>query len=452
MAVRVSQKTRNSLAIKVTTFLRALSILMILAGWTLTGVSPAHAQSTSNTVILIEFDGAVTPILEDYLRSAIQDAAMQDAQAVILELDTPGGSVDVTKSINQMILASPVPVIVYVAPSGAQAGSAGTFITLAAHVAAMAPGTSIGAASPVGSSGEQIDETLAAKVTNILSADIENLATRRGDAAVEWALAAVVEARAATAAQALELGVIDFIAIDVPDLLNQADGLVVTMAGGESRTLQTANAIVIEEEMTWLQSFLNFITNPTIATLLVTLGTAGLLAEVWNPGTWIPGVIGGISLLLGLYALGQLDANFAGLALMGLGLGLFIAEAFTPTFGALLVAGMIAFGLGALLLFNDTEYSMPWEALIPLAIGFGGFAFFITAKALAAQRKPAVVGEESLVGMIGYAKDELLSGVPGGVFVNGEWWTAILDAGTVKAGDPVKIVERRGINLLVTRA
>lgn len=452
MASEYTTKERMRLAEKLTRVLRALSVIMILAGWTLSGVSPAHAQGTSGTVILLDFNGAVTPILEDYLRGAIEDATAQDAQAVVLELDTPGGSVDVTKSINQMILASPVPVIVYVAPSGAQAGSAGTFITLAAHVAAMAPGTSIGAASPVGSSGEDIDETLAAKATNILSADIENLATRRGEAAVEWALAAVTEARAATAAQALELGVIDFIAADVTDLLNQVDGFTVTMQGGETRTLQTTNAVVIEEEMGWVQRFLNFITNPTIATLLITLGTAGLLAEVWNPGTWVPGVIGGISLLLGLYALGQLDANFAGLALMGLGLGLFIAEAFTPTFGALLVAGIIAFGLGALLLFNDTGYRVPWEAIAPLTIGFAAFAFFITAKALAAQRRPARVGEESLIGMTGYAKEELLSGLPGSVFVNGEWWSAMLDTGTVKAGEPVKIVERRGITLLVTRA
>lgn len=452
MAGRFRYKTKTGLAEKATHLLRALSILMMLAGWVLTSVSPASAQGASGTVIVLNFDGAVTPILEDYLRGAIEDATAQDAQAVVLELDTPGGSVDVTKSINQMILASPVPVIVYVAPSGAQAGSAGTFITLAAHVAAMAPGTSIGAASPVGSSGEDIDATLAAKATNILSADIENLATRRGDAAVEWAIAAVSEARAATAVQALALGVIDFIAVDVPDLLNQVDGFTVTMQGGATRTLQTANVLVIEEEMGWIQRFLNFITNPTVATLLITLGTAGLLAEVWNPGTWIPGVIGGISLLLGLYALGQLDANFAGLALMGLGLGLFVAEAFTPTFGALLVAGIIAFGLGALLLFNDTGYRVPWEAIVPLTVGLAGFAFFITGKALAAQRKPARVGDESLIGMTGYAKEELLSGLPGSIFVNGEWWTAMLDTGSVEAGEPVRVVERRGITLLVTRA
>lgn len=437
--------------------IRLLSVFMIVAGWLLMCVSPAQAQlalpgrAQQGPVYLITFKGAITPVLADYLGSTISTAIANNAEAVVLQLDTPGGSVDVTKTINQLILGSPVPVIVYVAPSGAQAGSAGTFITLAAHVAAMAPGTSIGAASPVDSSGQDIGETLAAKATNILSADIENLATRRGDAAVEWAIAAVTEARAATAAQALELGVIDFIAENVDVLLQRADGMSISMQDGNTRTLHTAGATVVEEQMGLVQRFLNFITNPTIATLLITLGTAGLLAEVWNPGTWVPGVIGGISLLLGLYALGQLDANFAGLALMGIGLALFIAEAFTPSFGALLVAGLIAFGLGALLLFNDTGYRVPWEAIVPTAVALGAFTFFISAKGLAAQRAPSPVGAASLIGMTGYAKEELLSGLPGSVFVNGEWWTATLDAGSVQAGESVRVVGRRGINLIVTR-
>jgi membrane-bound serine protease (ClpP class) len=234
-------------------------------------------------------------------------------------------------------------------------------------------------------------------------------------------------------------------------LLQRADGMSIPMQDGSTRVLRTAGATVIEEQMGVVQRFLNFITNPTIATLLITVGTAGLLAEVWNPGTWVPGVIGGICLLLGLYALGQLDANFAGLALMGIGLALFIAEAFTPSFGALLVAGLIAFGLGALLLFNDTGYRVPWEAIVPTAVALGAFAFFISGKGLAAQRAPSPVGASSLIGMTGYAKEELLSGLPGSVFVNGEWWTATLDAGSVQAGENVRVVGRRGITLLVTR-
>ena len=199
---------------------------------------PAHAkeitsQSDASLVLVLTFRGAVTPVLRQYLSGAIEDAQLEGAEAVILRLDTPGGSVEVTKQIVQDMLASPVPVVVYVAPAAAQAGSAGTFITLAGHVAAMAPGSSIGAASPVGGQGEDIGETMEAKVVNILSADIENLASRRGEEAVEWAVAAVQEAAAATDARALELGVIDFIAADVSDLLDQMDGFVVTVQGQE---------------------------------------------------------------------------------------------------------------------------------------------------------------------------------------------------------------------------
>ena len=276
------------------------------------------AQTGPPSVLVLTFRGAVTPVLRQYLSGAIEEAQLEGAEAVVLRLDTPGGSVEVTKQIVQDMLASPVPVVVYVAPSAAQAGSAGTFITLAGHVAAMAPGSSIGAASPVGGQGEDIGDTMEAKVVNILSADIENLAARRGEDAVEWAVAAVQEAAAATDTRALELGVIDFIATNVPDLLDQMDGFVVTVLG-EERTLRTEDALIMPRELSPLQEFLNFISNPSVATILLTLGSIGLIAEIYNPGTFIPGMIGLISLLLGLYSLGQLEANFAGLALIGLG-------------------------------------------------------------------------------------------------------------------------------------
>ena len=217
---------------------------------------PVLAQGAAPQVLLLSYSGAVTPVLDGYLKSAIERAATIPNASIILQLDTPGGSVDVTQTIIQRMLASPVPIIVWVAPSGARAGSAGTFITLAAHAAAMAPGTSIGAASPVDESGQNIDSTLAAKLTNILSADIENLAARRGNAAVEWAIAAVRDAGAATAAQALALGVVDTVAADLPALTQALDGLEVTVQG-RPQTLQLADALVVEEELTWLQRFLN---------------------------------------------------------------------------------------------------------------------------------------------------------------------------------------------------
>ncbi len=414
-------------------------------------VQPAHAQSGAPQIYLLSFSGAVTPVLDRYLASGIERAAGQPNATIVLRLDTPGGSVDVTQAIIQRMLASPVPVIVWVAPSGARAGSAGTFITLAGHAAAMAPGTSIGAASPVDAGGAEMDATLAAKLTNILSADIENLATRRGDAAVEWAIGAVRDASAATADQALTLGVIDAIAGDLPTLISALDGVEVTVQG-RTQPLQLGNAVVVEEELNWLQRFLNFITNPTVAALLITLGTAGLLAEVWNPGTWVPGVIGAVALLLGLYALGQLDANFAGLALMLLGVGLFVAEAATPAVGALLAAGAVSFGLGVALLFDQPGIEVSWPVIIALAVGTGLFVSFASAKGLAAQRRPALTGGEGLIGMMGRTADAMAPGGKGSVMVNGEWWTAELIGSPVVAGEEVRVTGRKGFMLVVERS
>lgn len=439
------------------TAFRLTYVTLLLAGWLLLGTGGALAgtlpqeAASSRTVLLLEFEGAVTPVLARYLGENIERAAGSGAEAVILVLDTPGGSTDVTKSITQVMLASPVPVVVYVAPAGAQAGSAGTFVTLAAHVAAMAPGTSIGAASPVSGDGQTLDETLRAKIENILSADIENLAARRGDAAVEWAVAAVQEAAAATADRALELGVIDYVAADLPALLEQMDGATVTVRGAE-RTLRTADALIVEQEMGWLSRFLNIITNPTFAALLLSLGAAGLLAEVWNPGTWVPGVIGVIALLLGLYALGQLNANFAALALMAVGVALFVAEAFTPAFGALLVAGMVAFGLGGILLFDTPGIELSWPAIIAPAIVLGLFVFWAASKGLAAQRRPTRTGSEGLAGRTARLRHPLTADQPGSVFLDGEWWTAELDHGSAAAGETIEVTGQRGLTLLVRRA
>lgn len=428
-----------------------LSFVALLAG----NIAPALAQTSTpqadlQVVYLLRFRGAVTPVLNKYIHDNITAASANGVDLLILQLDTPGGSVEVTKAITQQMLASPVPIVVYVAPAGAHAGSAGTFITLAGHGAAMTPGSSIGAASPVGSGGEEVDATMAAKIKNILSADIENLAARRGEEAVQWAVAAVQEASAATAEQALALGVIDVIAVDVTDLLAQLDGFTVTV-NGEPRQLRTANAIVVERELSALQQFLNLIANPTIATLLLTVGSAGLLAEVWNPGTWIPGVIGLICLLLGLYALGQLDANFAALGLLALALALFIAEAFTPTFGALTIGGIAAFVLGAALLFDAPGIAVPWVTISGLAIFLAAFTFFVGSLGLAAQRRPAITGSEGLIGRRAQVKQPFTHGEPGSVFVMGEWWNAELQEGAVQAGDEVTVLGRRGYTLIVKR-
>ena len=438
--------------------MRLLYLSMLFLGliWPLFApAARASAQAVPGTddrqvVVVLTFDGAVTPVLHKYIQDGITLAQQLNAQAVILQLDTPGGSVDITKNIVQTMLQSPVPVMVYVSPTGAHAGSAGTFITLAGHVAVMAPGSSIGAASPVGGSGEEIGETMQAKVTNILSADIENLADRRGEAAVEWALRAVQEAAAATAPQALDLGVIDFIAPDLMDLLAQTDGLTVTVLG-EERTLHTADAAVEYLDMNPLQGFLNFISNPSIASILLTLGTLGLITELRIPGFGAPGIIGAICLLLAFYALGQLDANFAGLALIGLAIVLLIAELFTPTFGVLAAGGLAAFVFGAALLFDAPGVAVPWGTIISMAGLMGGFILFAGGKALAAQRRQPYSGMEGLINQSATAKIAFGSGETGSVFLAGEWWNAELESGSVEAGERVTVVGQRGYTLIVRK-
>lgn len=439
---------------------RVLSLHTLLLGLLLSLAAPyaspaaqaaPRSQSEGRVVYVLTFEGAVTPVLEKYITDSIAAATENpQVEAIVLALDTPGGSVDITKSITQHMLASPVPIVVYVAPAGAHAGSAGTFITLAGHAAAMAPGSSIGAASPVGSGGEDVGDTMEAKIVNILSADIENLAARRGEKAVEWAVAAVQEAEAATADRALELGVIDFIASDLSELLEQLDGFEVTVRG-DPYTIESADAFVETLELNAIQRFLNLISNPSIATILLTLGSAGLLAEVWNPGSWIPGIIGLVCLLLGLYALGQLDANFAGLGLMVLAVILFVAEVFTPTFGALTAGGIAVFIFGAALLFDAPGIDIPWTAIIVLAVGMGAFTFFAGSKGLAAQRRPAKTGGDGLIGQVATVKSAFGAEQRGKVFVYGEWWNAELEHGTVQAGERVRVTGRDGYLLHVQR-
>ena len=429
-----------------TVLLTALAALpvFLFAG----AVERVAAQDDQPTVVVLTFKGAVTPVLNQYLDTAIDAALAAGSEAIILQLDTPGGSVEVTKAITQDMLASPVPIIVYVAPTGAQAASAGTFVTLAGHAAAMAPGASIGAASPVSMDGGEIDATMQAKITNILSADIENLAERRGEEATQWAIAAVQDAAAATAAQALDLGVIDIIATDVDDLLAQLDGREV-LVRNEARMLRTAGAIQSTLEMTPLQRFLNLIASPTVASILLTLGILGLVVEIRTPGFGFAGIVGIVSLLLAFYGLGQLDANLAGLALMAAALALFIAEAFTPTFGILALGGMIAFVFGAALLFNTPGLKVPWAAILSLAALLGGLTIFAGSKALAAQRRPPLTGGDALIGLTARAKSAFAAGEDGAVFIQGEWWNAVLTSGAVEANDKVRVTARRGYTLEV---
>jgi membrane-bound serine protease (ClpP class) len=409
--------------------------------------SVVNAQPAGQ-VLVMEVTGPVTPVMLSYIERGIHEAERRNAEALVITLNTPGGDVELTKRIIQAIVASDVPVVVYVAPRGAFAASAGTFITLAGHVAAMAPNTSIGAASPVGNQGQEISETLKAKIVNILQADIEGLAKRRGERAVEWARQAVSEAKAATAEEALNLGVIDFIATDVPDLLRQMDGFRVTVHDREV-TLHTQGAPMETLPMTAIEQFLHTITNPNIAFILMTLGINGILFELSSPGGYAAGVVGVICLLLAFYALGVLDVNYAGLLFIALAFVLFVVDIKAPTHGVLTAGGIVSFVLGSLILFNSPFYAVSRGLVVSVALATGAFFAFVVAKAVAIQRRPPTTGVEALVGAIAVARTDLSP--TGTVFLKGERWEAEAEDGPIEAGAKVRVKSVEGFRLRVTR-
>ncbi len=429
-------------------FLRLTVYLCALLA-ALAGSLSAHAEGAGRVDLLL-VDGAVTPSVKTYILRGIEAASADGADALVIQLDTPGGSVDLTSDITQRMLAAPLPIIVYVAPSGAHAASAGTFITLAGHFAGMAPGSSIGAASPVSGGGAELDATEKAKSIAILEADIKGLARRRGEKAAEWAGLAVREAKAATAEEALQLGVVDVIAADVPDLLRRLDGRTAEVAG-QPVTLRTAGLPIQTIPMTPVERVLHVITDPNIAFILMTLGVNGLLFELSNPGSFLPGVIGGICLLLALYSLGVLSVNYAGLLLVALSFILFIVDVKAPTHGILTIGGVVSFILGSLILFNSPYARVSTALVVSVGVAVGLFFVFVVAKAAATLRRRPMTGSEGLAGQIGVARTRL---VPEGmVLVEGELWKArVEDAATVEAGQSVVVVRRDGFCLWVRPA
>jgi membrane-bound serine protease (ClpP class) len=421
-------------------WLLLLSLVLLMAG-------QVEAQAPG-AIKLATFQGPVTPILAEYIDRTITDAEATGAAAVVLQLDTPGGSVDITKGITQRMTSATVPVIVYVAPRGAHAASAGTFITLAGHLAAMAPGSTIGAASPVSAEGAELPETAKAKATNVLVADIKNLAARRGEKAVAWAEKAVAQAAAATADEALSLGVIDAIAQDVPDLLRQLDGRTVTVAGKEVR-LQLTDRPVESVPLSPFENFLNTITSPTLAAILLTIGLNAILFELANPGGYAAGIIGVVCLLLAFYALGQLEANWVGLGFIGIAFVLFVLDIKAPTHGALTVGGIVSFVFGAYLLFNTPEMEVPWATIVALALATGAFFAFAIGKALAAQRRRPTTGMEGMIGEVGEVRKVL--DPAGMVLVHGELWRAVAEGGPIAAGERVTVTGQEGFRLRVKK-
>ncbi len=400
-------------------------------------------------VSVLEIEGPVTPVMISYIERGIGAAEATAAEAMIIKLNTPGGQIDLMNEIVQLLLQADVPTVVYVYPRGAYAASAGTLITLGAHVAAMAPGTTIGAASPVGTQGEDLGETMEQKVKEDLKAQARALAARRGEEAIAWAESAIEEAKAATAEEALEMGVIDFVADDLDDLLLQMDGFQVEVDHRDV-TLHTAEAEVREQPMSFVEQFLHIITNPTIAFILLTIGINAILFELSSPGGYAAGVVGVICLLLAFYALGVLPVNYTGLILIALAFVLFVVDLKAPTHGVLTVGGIVSLVAGALILFNSPLYQISLSAVISVAVVTGLFFAFAVAKVVQAQRATSVTGQEGLIGGLAQARTDLAP--DGTVFISGELWDATAMDGPIEVGEKVEVVSMDGFHLNVKKA
>jgi len=426
--------------------------IILLLGLLIAASISITAQAASPTIVVLKIDGVINPVLADYIERGIEDAEERNATACIIQMDTPGGLDTAMRDIVQHIVNARVPVIVYVSPSGARAASAGVFITMAAHVAVMAPNTAIGAASPVaiGPEGEQqMSETMKEKILNDAAAYIRSLAESHGRN-MEWAEKAVREAVSATEQEALELNVIDMVIPTLDSLISQLDGREVTLLDGSVVTINTQGATTNNINMSTIESFLYAISDPNIALLLLSLATLGILIEITNPGLIFPGVVGAICGLLAFYSLGQLPVNIAGILLIVLAFGLFIAEIFTTSFGLLTGGGIIALVLGAFILFPlGTPFAVnPW-LIAAMAITIALVFVFVISHVIRAHRRQAYTGREELIGKTAVVKVAL--DPEGMVLFKGERWTAILDEGRVKPGEEVIITKYEDLKLYVSK-
>jgi len=450
------------------TLLRFLSHFALLAGLGLALATPVNAA----TVRVLTVQGAISPASADYLLRGLDKAIEDKAHLVVIEMDTPGGLDSSMRDIIKAILASPVPVATYVSPKGARAASAGTYILYASHIAAMAPATNLGAATPVElapGSGQPPEkpgkpatpdsknekpadappqDAKARKAVHDAAAYIRGLAELRGRNA-EWAERAVREAVSLPASEALALKVIDLVATDLDDLLKQVNGRKIKM-NGQTITLDTAHATIERVMPDWRSRLLSVIGDPSIAYILMLLGIYGLIYEFSNPGMMFPGVVGGICLLLGLFALQVMPINYVGLALMILGIVLMISEAFAPSFGALGLGGIIAFVIGSVMLI-DTDvpgYGIPWTLIVPVAVASGLFSFLVVGMAIKARARPVVTGAEEMIGAAG----EILQDFEheGWARVHGEQWR-VRSSAPLKRGSLVRVRARHDLILDVEK-
>lgn len=431
------------------THLRRLAAACILL---LSGVALACSTSTEPGAIhLLQIDGGIGPITERYIDRGFERAEDNDARLVVIEMDTPGGLSTSMRDIVQRIEASSVPTVVYVTPKGARAASAGTFITMAAHVAVMAPNTSIGAAAAIDASGGDIEGTLGKKIEEDAVAFIRGIAELRGRNA-DWAEQAVREAVAASATDAVELNVVDFIANDLTEILERIDGTTVQLNPVTTVQLQgLATAPLVRTEMTIWERFLDILADPNLATILISLGFLALIFELSNPGIIFPGVVGVILMILGFIGLGVLDVEIAGIALIAVALAFFALELFVPSGGVLAAGGIVALILGGIIAFRNTPTELqPNRILLAVLALIVGTMFVSLAIGITRMRKlTAVTGSEALIGAVAVARTPLTP--DGMIFVQGERWNAELDQGTAQPGDYVRIIGADGFKLRVRK-
>jgi membrane-bound serine protease (ClpP class) len=413
--------------------------------------APLPSAAQGDHVAALSLKGIINPAAASYVERAIDDAQRGGASAIVIEIDTPGGLDTSMRAIIQKMISSRVPVIVYVSPAGARAGSAGVYITYAAHVAAMAPSTNIGSATPVavGEGGEQqMSDEMRNKVTNDAVAYIKGLAQASGRN-VDWAERAVREGANITAQEAVELRVVDLIAPDLPTLLDRVDGMEVQLQSGQA-TVSTKGLPVQRLDMTALESLLQIISDPTIAYILLSLGTLGLFFELSNPGAILPGVAGGIFLLVALFGLGTLPINIAGLLLIGFALLLFAADIFAPTHGVLTIGGAISFGLGSMMLINTENapfLAISTTAIATVTLSITAFFFFVVGAVVRTRRRRPTTGKEGVKGQIGRATTPIAP--RGTVFMEGTNWKAVAEGESVPEGKEVEVVRMDGLTLVV---
>jgi membrane-bound serine protease (ClpP class) len=401
----------------------------------------------SQTVVAMKIDGTINPASADFIHSGIRKATKEKAECIIIHLNTPGGLLKSTRAIVSDILGSPVPVIVYVSPGGAHAGSAGVFITLAAHIAAMAPGTNIGAAHPV-TMQQQMDSTMNEKATNDAAAFIRTIAEKR-NRNIEWAERAVRKSFSYSETEALEDSVIDLIAKNEKELLEKINGKQIMLVD-EAKTLNTASATVQQHEMNLWEKILDIISDPNIAYILFLLGLYGLLFELYNPGVILPGIVGVIALVLALYSMHALPINYAGVALIVFAIILFLLEIKVVSHGLLTIGGIISLLFGSMMLIKDSSVDMvriSRTVIISATAVSALFFVFVLGLGIKAQRRKGVTGIEGLVGVKGEASTALEP--TGTVVVRGEIWNAESLAGTISKGEKIIVKQMKNLKLYV---